>query len=157
VTDGGSADSPGGPDANRGLSKRARGTILVVVLGGLMLVGVLVGQRRRDDYDHTMTRVQVAAQAAGDTIDIGAFQSAWAQEQVGEGSGDEARPAAALVPKLAGADVASYTFTGGPSVVVDYQIDAGGQQGCVRMVRTPDGTTVQRADSVCARAFLGAP
>jgi hypothetical protein len=127
----------------------------VVVLGGLMVVGVLVGQRRRDDYDHTMTRVQVAAQAAGDTIDIGAFQYAWSQEQVDAGAG--ARPAEALVPKLAGADIASYSLTGGPAVVVDYQIDEGGQQGCVRLVRTADGTTVRRADRVCAGAFLGAP
>ena len=73
------ASTPTGGDSERGLSKRARVVILVVVLGGLLLVGMIVSARRRDDYDHKKTRVQIAAQAAGDTIDVDAFRTAWVE------------------------------------------------------------------------------
>jgi hypothetical protein len=75
--------------------------ILVVVLGGLLVVGLIVSARRRDDHDHTMTRVQVEAKA-GDEVDMGAFRSAQV-EQVGAGEAQVgSSPAAGLVPELRG-------------------------------------------------------
>jgi hypothetical protein len=147
--------APSGPSAGddeRGLGKGARVAILVVVLGGLMVVGLIVSARRRDDFDHTMTRVQVEAKAAGDAIDMAAFRSAWAQQLA---SGEEqvgSSPAAALVPELPGAHAELYAVTAN-GVVIDYQIDRGGQQGCVRLVHSVDGTEVHSARHVCAGAF----
>jgi len=154
----GASDRPGRPDPRPGLSKRSRVVILVVVLGSLALLGLVVGNRNRDAYDHTMTRVQVEAKAEGDVMDLEAFKAAWAQQLVDEGNstGDEKGPASALVPEIPGAGSPSFTVSLVPvQVIVDYPVDQGGQQGCVRLVRTADGTTVLTENTVCAHAFLG--
>lgn len=152
------ASPPTGGDSERGLSRRARVVVLVVVLGGLLLVGMFVSARRRADYDHAKSRVQIEAQAAGDRIDVDAFRSAWAKELTGEWSGDEERPARALIPEVPGADLSTYFVTENPTqVVIDIQFDAGGQDGCVRIDRSAEGTSVLAHDDVCVKAFPMGP
>jgi hypothetical protein len=146
----------GGPARRSGLGKPARVAILVVSLGGLLLLGLVVSNRNREAYNQAMTRAQVEAQAAGDSIDVATFWNAWARETTGQWSGDEARPARALVPELDGAELVSYT-AGPTQVVIDYQIEAGGQEGCVRLTRTVDGTRVIIANDVCVKSFSGVP
>jgi hypothetical protein len=152
----GAEGRPGSNPSDRGLSKRARVVILVVVLGGLLLVGMIVSARRRDDFDQKRTRVQIEAQAAGDTIDVEAFRAAYAKEQ----TGDEDRPARALVPDVAGAELSTYfviTVEAPTQVIIDYQFEAGGQDGCVRINRSAEGTRVLAHDEVCPRAFPTGP
>ena len=130
--------------------------ILVVALGGLLVVGLIVSARRRDDFDHTMTRVQVEAKAAGDSVDMGAFRSAWVEQIVGGEAQVGSSPAAGLVPELVGAHAELYAVTP-TGVVIDYQVDRGGQQGCVRLIRSTEGTEVRSARHVCRGAFPEAP
>jgi len=150
------ASPPTGGESERGLSKRARVAILVVVLGGLLVVGMIVSARRRDDYDHKKVRVQLEAQAAGATIDVDAFRAAWAKELTGEWAGDEQRPARGMIPDVPGAEVVNYTVPAQPNpadVIVDYQFSAGGQDGCVRVVVSAEGANATSADDVCVTAF----
>ena len=119
-----------------------------------MVVGLVVSNRRRDDYAHAMTRVQLEAQAAGDTIDVSAFRAAWAQELVSDGTGPVGEPAAALVPKVDGAEAVNYrALDQPPQVVIDYQFSAGGQDGCVRVVRDASGTSTSTGHDICVRSF----
>ncbi|MGZ4706035.1 MAG: hypothetical protein ACXWCM_14325 [Acidimicrobiales bacterium] len=150
---------PPDPSApGRGLSRRARGAIIVVVLGGLLLVGAIVSSRRRDDYDHAMTRVQVEAGATGTTIDLDAFKSAWAQQQVSQETSLTDGPLAGMIPELDGAKAVNVDMIWTPpQAIIDYQVEAGGQDGCVRAIHSASGTTVRVAHDVCAKSFLGDP
>ncbi len=154
------ASPPTGDNSSRGLSKRSRVVILVVVLGGLLLVGMFVSARRRDDFDHKKTRVQLEAQSAGESIDVEAFRAAWAKELTGEWAGDEDRPARALIPDVPGAELSTYFVVTAPNptqVIIDYQFEAGGQDGCVRINRSAEGARVLAHDDVCVKAFPTGP
>ena len=129
----------------------ARVAVVVAVVIGLATLGLVVGQRNRDAFDGTATRVQAQARAAGDGVDLVAFQAAWNAQTTGATPG----AADALVPRMDGAEVARYVLVADPpELVVDYQIDEGGQQACIRLVRSNRDTQVEMERHPCRGAFV---
>lgn len=130
-------------DGSRGLAKRGRLAVIIAVVVVAMAVAFVVQRRRVDDFEHTLTRAQVSARAAGDSIDLTTFPARWAADPLGERD--------AVVPPIEGTRVANVTASSSPPrVVVDYEIVQGGQTACVRVTRTPSGTEVTDAEVACA-------
>jgi hypothetical protein len=130
----------------------ARVALVVAVVVGLATLGLVVGQHNRDDFDGTAARVTAQAMVAGDAVDLQAFHAAWNAQQSGATPG----AADALVPRVDDAELARYALVVEPlQLVVDYQVDAGGQQGCIRLVRSAGESRVVMERHPCKGAFIG--
>jgi hypothetical protein len=117
-----------------------------VIIGAVVVVAAVVAavvqHRRIDEYQQSITRVQVEANRVGEALDLSTFPGAWASASAGQGSG--------VVPQIAGARVSSVTVsTNPPTVVIDYEISQSGEQACVRLTRTAGGTEITEAEVAC--------
>jgi hypothetical protein len=125
--------------------------LVVAVVVGLATLGLVVGQRNRDAFDGTVARVEAQAMVAGDAVDLQAFHAAWNAQQSGATPG----AADALVPLVDDAEVTRYALVVDPlQLVVDYQVDEGGQQGCIRLVRSAGESHVVMERHTCKGAFV---
>jgi hypothetical protein len=138
--------------------RRVRLGVIVAVVVAVMAVAAVVQNRRVDDFEHTITRVQVEGRGVGDAIDPLTFRQAWA-ERVSGGAAGGAGGVLALAPHLDGADVVNVDVSGDPLVVkIDYQVSGAGGQACVRVARSAAGTDVTEAEVDCnSFTFTGLP
>ncbi|HTY29527.1 MAG TPA: hypothetical protein VMD51_15505 [Mycobacterium sp.] len=118
-----------------------------VLLALLVLAaGQEIANRGPNALNRALGRVKAEAQAAGRDIDISAFHPAPVPPDTAE----------TLVPRLADAGRPTYRVISRPlQVVIDYQVAAGGERGCVRLVRTVASTTVLIDTRTCAQSFKG--
>src|SRR4051794_3841108 len=123
------------------------GAVIVVFLVG----GLVLRRHEGDEYQQTMTRVQLEAQAAGEAIEPATYLAAWVAQGGYVPPGDDT-----VTPHLAGAQVDS-TFVAAqpPTFDVAYLVEQGGRSGCVRLSRTESGTTVTTHDGPCTAADEG--
>jgi hypothetical protein len=121
--------------------------VLVVVVGTTLWL-----HHDQSAFDHAMTRAEVEANAAAPGIDVDRVWEGWTNSEVD----GRVQLASGLAPRLPDAGPAEVEVVPGlpRKVALYYPVEAGGEDGCVRILRTASSTAVTSAKTTCSKLSM---